>query len=183
MCASSGNEWADNSLFVYQDLPLSTLPSSQSTFFLFPSNTHVFFSPFHFTSSLDRTAGEKMRVCSLPNLPHLKCFTSGRLFLAVFSHPSFTFTFALMQLYLRLPSVSFSLEWLNAHKAVTSGWHREKCDVKDNVSGWWGRLVQSCYGRTWIVGYHLQFSVESNPPTLSLFLTFLLSPLKLFVEI
>lgn len=59
---------------------------------------------------------------------------------------------------------SFSLEWLHAHEAVTPGWHREKCDVKDNVSGWWGRLVQSCCGRTWIVGYNLQVSVESNPP-------------------
>lgn len=111
---------ADDLLLVFWALPLSTLPSNRSTFFLFPSNTQSPSSSLHLQPW--QTVGEKMRALSLPShVLRSECLCAlacGRLFSLV-SHSSFTFTLARMQLYWRLPCVSFSFEPLNAHKAVT----------------------------------------------------------------
>lgn len=58
--------------------------------------------------------------------------------------PAFTFTLALMQLYSRLPRVTFSFGRPSARTALTWGWQRERCDVEEDARGWWERFVDRC---------------------------------------
>lgn len=73
---------------------------NRSTFFRFPSNTHLISASHLFSSHNEKTC-----TCA-------KCLCAQ---FSKLSHPSFAFTMALMQLYLKLPCVSFSFERLEMH--------------------------------------------------------------------
>lgn len=118
MCAFSGTVGQIICFFVSQTLPLSTLASNRSTFFRFPSNTHLISASHLFSSHNEKTC-----TCHTLSVCVRECLAGSS---SKLSHLSFAFTMAMMQLYLKLPCVSFSFETL-AHKAVT------KSDIERNV--------------------------------------------------